>query len=154
MGPFSSDAVHDRSSAEVIAEGQARGRAAALAEVQAAFEGEIIERRTAERKALGQLEAITATLRRLAATPDRDRFVEQILQALIERTGARSGSFWTYDPVSEASVLIVTVGDGPDSVYESLPEEAFSKVEEPPIATCPGPCPGGCAFLDTHPPVF
>jgi signal transduction histidine kinase len=133
MDPFSA-AADDRSLAESMAEGQERERTAAFAEVQAALEREIIERRTAERKAHRQLEALTKTLRRLATTPDRDRFIEQILEALIERTGVHSGSFWTYDPAGENSVLIVTVGDGPDSAYESLPEEAFSKVEEPALA--------------------
>ena len=66
---------------------------------------EIRERKRAEQVARGQTEALAKTLDLLAAEPELDSFVGQVLKALTEQLGARSGSFWLFDAVQGAPVL-------------------------------------------------
>src|ERR1041385_6460027 len=58
---------------------------------------EVRERKRAEQVARGQTEALARTLDLLAAEPELDSFVGQVLKALTEQLGARFGSFWLYD---------------------------------------------------------
>src|ERR1043165_841499 len=58
---------------------------------------EVRERKRAEQIARGQTEALAKTLDLLAAEPELDSFVGQVLKALTEQLAARFGSFWLYD---------------------------------------------------------
>jgi len=81
------------------------GDAAALAAVNPALQAEILKRKRAEQVARWQTEALAKTLNLLAAEPALDKVVGQVLQALTEQLGARSGSFWLYDASQDTTLL-------------------------------------------------
>ena len=84
---------------------EATERAESLAVANEALLAEILERKRAEQIARGQTEALAKTLDLLAAEPELDSFVGQVLKALTEQLGARSGSFWLYDAEQNAPLL-------------------------------------------------
>lgn len=100
---------------------------------------EIRESKQVEQALREQIEALTKTLQFLAAEPERDRFIGQVLKAITEQLGAHSGGFWFYDPVSETNRLhldycegqiqatanaipFTTSGVGPRKTYEARSE--------------------------------
>lgn len=84
---------------------QGRKRTAELARANEALLAEVLERKRAEQVARGQTEALAKTLDLLAAEPELDSFVGQVLTALTEQLGARSGSFWLYDAAKDTPLL-------------------------------------------------
>lgn len=66
---------------------------------------ELSDRKRAEQVARGQTEALARTLDLLAAEPELDSFVGQVLKALTEQLGAQSGSFWLYDAARDSPLL-------------------------------------------------
>ncbi len=70
---------------------------------------------------------LARTLRRFAAAADQGEFLDAVLTALLERTGARSGSFWMYDPATETSDRVATIGGGPEAVRECVPPEFLGR---------------------------
>src|SRR2546423_7165592 len=80
-------------------------RAEELAASNEALLAEVRERKRAEQVARGQTEALAKTLDLLAAEPELDSFVGQVLKALTEQLGARFGSFWLYDAAQDTPLL-------------------------------------------------
>jgi len=66
----------------------------------------------AEQLARGQTEAIARTLNLLAAEPDLNAFLGQVLKALTEQLSARAAGFWLYEPSQQVSRLHVDYDDG------------------------------------------
>ncbi len=66
---------------------------------------ELVERTRAEQVARGQTEALAKTLDLLAAEPELDSFVGQVLKALTEQLNSLAGSFWLYDAVLDLPLL-------------------------------------------------
>jgi hypothetical protein len=79
----------------------------------AALLAEIADRKRAEQVARGQTEALARTLDLLAAEPELDSFVGQVLKALTEQLGAESGSFWLYDAAEDSPILRLDYDNGP-----------------------------------------
>lgn len=71
----------------------------------AALLTEIQERKRAEQVARGQTEALAKTLDLLAAEPELDSFVGQVLKALTQQLEAEAGTFWLYDAILNAPLL-------------------------------------------------
>lgn len=91
--------------ASLIDEPQAWNRAAELSAANEALIAEVRERKRAEQVARGQTEALARTLDLLAAEPELDSFVGQVLKALTEQLEARFGSFWLYDVAQDTPLL-------------------------------------------------
>ncbi len=91
-----------------------------------ALRAEIQERKRAEQVARGQTEALARTLDLLAAEPELDSFVGQVLKALTQQLGAQSGSFWLYDSARNTPLLRLDYdhkqdGLAPDAGAEDAP---------------------------------
>jgi signal transduction histidine kinase len=83
-----------------------------MAKSNTVLQAEIRAHRKTEQALRDQIEALTKTLQLLAAEPERDRFIGQVLKAIIEQLGAHSGGFWFYDSMSETNTLHLEYSEG------------------------------------------
>ncbi len=68
-----------------------------LAKANEALMAKVLESRRAEKAVRSQMAALTQTLGLLAAEPERDSFIGEVLKAITTQLGANSGGFWLYD---------------------------------------------------------
>jgi signal transduction histidine kinase len=80
-------------------------RIAELAKSNEALRTEVLACRRTEQVARGQIEALAKTLKLLAAQPERDKSIGQVLKAITEQLRAHSGGFWFYDNASATTCL-------------------------------------------------
>ncbi|HLJ55062.1 MAG TPA: GAF domain-containing sensor histidine kinase [Chthonomonadaceae bacterium] len=97
--------LREETTDSMVGSQRASKRADELAASVNALRAEVLERQRAEQVARGQTEALAKTLDLLAAEPELDSFVGQVLKALTEQLGARFGSFWLQDSIKDAPLL-------------------------------------------------
>ncbi len=111
-------------------------RTAALLNANQALQAEVAEYQQAAQIARGQREALAKTLILLAAEPELDRFVGQVLEAITEQLGAHSGDFWLYDKSSDSTYLHIEYDKGQilPAVSSKRPESSRTRRRETPKA--------------------